>query len=88
MHLQCPSYSFPSINFGFMTTPSRLLNHLTIFPGLLVDFFKESSHEGNISIAYLCVMQNLLYKAKGPNNVAYLRHYISVMPGEILDLVR
>jgi hypothetical protein len=32
---------------GFMNTPLGLLNHLTIFLGLLVDFFKASSHEGH-----------------------------------------
>jgi hypothetical protein len=32
---------------GFMTTPLGLLNHLTIFLGILVDFFKASSHEGH-----------------------------------------
>jgi hypothetical protein len=39
--------SFLQLNLGFMTTPPGLLNHLTIFPGLLLYLFKASSHEGH-----------------------------------------
>jgi len=37
---------------------------------------------------FLCTMQDLLYKAPDPDNVAYLRKYLSAMPGKIPDLVR
>ena len=37
---------------------------------------------------FLCTMQDLLYKALDPENVAYLRKYLSAMPGKIPDLVR
>lgn len=33
-------------------------------------------------------MQNLLYKVPDPDNVAYLRKYLSAMPGKIPNLVR
>jgi len=33
-------------------------------------------------------MQDLLYRASDPDNVAYLRKYLSSMPGKIPDLVR
>jgi hypothetical protein len=37
---------------------------------------------------FYCTMQDLLYKSRDPNNHAYLRKYLSVMPGKIPDLVR
>ena len=37
---------------------------------------------------FLCTMQDLLYRASDLDNVAYLRRYISAMPGKIPDLVR
>ena len=33
-------------------------------------------------------MQDLLYRSPDPDNVAYLRKYLSAMPGQIPDLVR
>jgi hypothetical protein len=33
-------------------------------------------------------MQDLLYKSPDPDNVAYLRKYLSTMPGKVPDLVR
>jgi hypothetical protein len=37
---------------------------------------------------FLCTMQDLLYKSPDPDNVAYLRKYLSAMPGKVPDLVR
>jgi hypothetical protein len=37
---------------------------------------------------FLCTMQDLLYRCPDPDNVAYLRKYLSAMPGKIPDLVR
>jgi hypothetical protein len=37
---------------------------------------------------FFCTMQDLLYKVPDPENVAYLRKYLSAMPGKIPDLVR
>jgi hypothetical protein len=33
-------------------------------------------------------MQTLLYKVPDPNNTAYLRKYLSSLPGKVPDLVR
>ena len=33
-------------------------------------------------------MQDLIYKARDPQNTAYLRKYLSAMPGRIPDLVK
>ena len=37
---------------------------------------------------FYCTLQDLLYKYIDPNNPAYLRKYLFVMPGKIPDLVR
>jgi len=37
---------------------------------------------------YFCTMQSLLYKVTDPSNTAYLRKYLSSLPGKILDLVK
>jgi hypothetical protein len=37
---------------------------------------------------FLCTMQDLLYKVPDPENVAYLRKYLSAMPGKVPNLVR
>jgi hypothetical protein len=37
---------------------------------------------------YYCTMQSLLYKVPDPRNSAYLRKYLSSMPGKVPELVR
>jgi hypothetical protein len=37
---------------------------------------------------YFCTMQSLLYKVPDPRNSAYLRKYLSSMPGKVPELVR
>lgn len=37
---------------------------------------------------FLCTMKDLLYKAPDPDNVTYLRKYLSAMPGKIPNLVK
>jgi hypothetical protein len=37
---------------------------------------------------FFCTMQDLLYKVPDPENIAYLRKYLSAMPGKVPELVR
>ena len=39
-------------------------------------------------LEFYFTMRDLLYKSRDPNNLAYLRKYLSVMPEKNSDLVR
>lgn len=68
----------------FMNSMAVKILILTIMP---ICLSKKLCHISQLP-EFLCTMQDLLYRTPDPHNVAYLRKYLSAMPGKIPDLVR
>ena len=72
---------FDALKHGFVgVVPEDSVHHAQLF---LAQRLCNIDHLHD----YYCVMQKLLYQAPDPHNVAYLRYYITSMPGRIPDLI-